>query len=216
MTNRSSLARPAGFAAAIGFALAGILAAAPALAQNPPAPSGGGGTPVAKIVVVDRTTVLQYSKAGQDIMRQGQGYIQGLDKQFKGQVDGLRKEYQALQQQVAILAPDVKQRRLRDFESKQASLQKQVEAKQQQIQYGVMVARSKVGQALEPVLRGIMSERGANLLLDRQSVVLGTIDVDITRLAVQRLDQKLPKVQVQPTTPPPQVQQQMMQQQQQR
>jgi len=33
-----------------------------------------------------------------------------------------------------------------------------------------------------------MQERGANLLLDRAAVVLGMVDVDVTRVTIQRLD----------------------------
>lgn len=43
-----------------------------------------------------------------------------------------------------------------------------------------------------------MIERQANILLDRSMVVLSTVgDIDVTRLAIQRLDQKLPTVKVQ-------------------
>ena len=48
-----------------------------------------------------------------------------------------------------------------------------------------------------------MAERGANLLLDRNAVVLGTVDVDITGVAIARLNQKLPAVKVVLTPLPP-------------
>ena len=41
-----------------------------------------------------------------------------------------------------------------------------------------------------------MAERGANLLLDRNAVVLGTVDVDVTGVAIARLNQTLPTVKV--------------------
>ena len=71
------------------------------------------------------------------------------------------------------------------------------------IQGGFIKARQQVEQALGPILQGIMAERGANLLLDRNSVVLGTVDVDITGLAVQRLNQKMPSLKVDLVPPPP-------------
>lgn len=60
--------------------------------------------------------------------------------------------------------------------------------------------------ALGPILQGIMAERGANLLLDRGAIVMGTGDFDVTRLAVQRLDQKMSTVKVNLVTPPKQAQ----------
>jgi len=66
-----------------------------------------------------------------------------------------------------------------------------------------------VERALGPVLQGIMVERGANLLLDRNAVVMGTDPaVDVTALAVQRLDQKMPSIKVELVPPPPGMQQQ--------
>ncbi len=47
-----------------------------------------------------------------------------------------------------------------------------------------------------------MAERGANLLFDRSVVVLGTIDVDVTALAIDRLNKKLDKVKVSLVEPP--------------
>jgi hypothetical protein len=70
-------------------------------------------------------------------------------------------------------------------------------------------------QALGPILQGIMKERGANLLLDRSAVVLGTDStIDITGVAVQRLNQKMPSLKVDLVPPPPGMVAQQQQQQQ--
>ncbi len=94
-------------------------------------------------------------------------------------------------------------------------LRGEVQKKQNLIQGGFIKARGQVEQALGPILQGIMTERGANLLLDRNAVVLGTVDVDITGLAVQRLNQKMPTVKVELVAPPPGALQQQQQQPQQ-
>ncbi|MBV9063203.1 MAG: hypothetical protein JOY77_09795 [Alphaproteobacteria bacterium] len=57
-----------------------------------------------------------------------------------------------------------------------------------------------------------MQERGANLLLDRGAVVYGTGNFDITPVAVQRLDQRMPSVKVQLTALPSSMQAQLAQQ----
>jgi Skp family chaperone for outer membrane proteins len=154
--------------------------------------------------VIDRTVILRASKAGQDVVRQVNAYTQQLEKDFKGQGASLRQQYQALQQQMAILSADVKARKVKDFQAKQASLQAEAQKRQSLIQGGFFKARQQMEQALGPILQGIMKERGANLLLDRSSVVLGTDpNLDITPIAVQRLNQKLPTVKVELVAPPP-------------
>lgn len=187
----------------------GALAAAPKPGGPPPASTG---VPAPKILVIDRNAILRASKVGQDIVRQVNGYTQSAESSFRAEGDALQKEGRALQQQVAILAPDVKAKKIRDFQNKQAAFQRKVEARQGLIQGGVFKARQQVEAALGPILKGIMMERGANLLLDRSSIVLGTVNIDITSIAVQRLDQKMPTVKVDLVALPAGLQAQLAQQ----
>lgn len=159
--------------------------------------------PAPRIIVVDRQAILRVSKVGQDIVRQVNAYTQSAETEFRAENEALQKEGQALQQQVAILSPDVRAQKVHAFEQKQAAFRQKVETRQSQIQGGVLKARQQVEQALAPILQGVMQERGANLLLDRSAVVLGMVDVDVTALTIQRLDQKLPTVKVQLVNPPP-------------
>jgi outer membrane protein len=202
MTKTTSFARTA--AAVSGVLLATAVLAGTANAAPPaPPPAAAAGVPIPKIVVINRQAIISSSKAGLDIARQAQGYFQSAQGEFKAQGEGLRKEEQSLQQQIAILAPDVKKKKIADFQARAAAFQQKAQGRQAQIQYGVLKARQQLEAALGPILEGIMKERGANLLLDRQVVLLGTVDVDITKLAIQRLDQKLPTVKVQLANPPP-------------
>ena len=107
-----------------------------------------------------------------------------------------------MQQQLAILAPDVKAKKIADFQNANAAFRRKSQPRQEQIQGGVLQARQQIETALGPILQGIMQERGATLLLDRNAIVRGTGDIDITRAAVQRLDQKMPTVKVDLVTPP--------------
>jgi outer membrane protein len=211
MTKTSKIARTALAAAGfvIAFSMAAVAAAPPA--GQPPKPASA---PAPRILVINRAAILQASKVGQDIVHQVQGFTQAAETEFKAEGEGLRRDQQTLQQQIAILAPDVKAKKIKDFQGRAAAFQQKVQARQGQIQYGVLKARQQVEATLGPILQGIMAERGANLLLDRQAVVLGTVDVDVTLLAIQRLDQKLPSVKVQLVNPPPGFMQQQQQQQQ--
>ena len=207
--------RSSRIAVALMLSLAIGSAASLALAQPkpggaPPAPAAAGPT---KVLVIDRNAILLASKVGQDVVRQVNGYRQTAEKEFRAEGESLQKEGQALRQQIAILAPDVKAKKIRDFQAKQTAFERKVESRQGLIQGGVFQARRQVEGALGPILQGIMQERGANLLIDRGSVVLGANSMDITSLAVQRLDKKMPSVKVQLTALPPGVQQQMQQQQ---
>jgi Skp family chaperone for outer membrane proteins len=94
-----------------GFATPALVA--PALA-DPPQP---------KIVVIDKAAIMQFSKVGQDIAKQMQTYATQAKADLSAQGKALQAEGRNLQQQVAILAPDVKQKRLDAFRAKEEALQ---------------------------------------------------------------------------------------------
>jgi len=187
--------------AATGLALAmALFAVPPALAQGKPgaAPQA----PVPKILVIDRQALLRQSKVGQSIAQQVQALTRSAESELKGENEALRKEGSALQQQVAILAPDVKAQKIKAFEAKQAAFQQKVQLRQNQIRYGVAMAQRQVESVAGPIVQGLMVQRGANLMLDRQAIVVGAPGLDVTPDAIKLLDQKLPTVKVQLATPP--------------
>ena len=160
--------------------------------------------PQAKIVVLDRGAILQFSKVGQDIAKQMQAYANQAKADLQGQGRALQAEGRALQQQVAILAPDVKQKRLEAFQAKERSLQGAAQRKDEQLKAGFAQARATMEQALGPILQQLVKERGANLVLDKQAIVFSnTSGFDITGEAINRLNQKLPAIKVNLNAPPP-------------
>jgi len=179
-----------------------------AIAQPKPGAPANQGAPATKILVIDRNILLRASKAGQDIVRQINDYRTKAESEFRAEGQSLQKEGQSLQQQIAILAPDVKAKKIRDYQAKQSAFQRKLETRQSLIQGGLYQAQQQVEVALKPILQGVMQERGANLLLDRGAVVLVPNNLDVTAVAVQRLNQKLPTVKVQLVALPPGLQQQ--------
>ncbi len=159
-------------------------------------------TPAPKILVIDRAAILSQSKVGQDIASQVRAYTTAAEKEFKGESDALKRERTQLEQQAAILSADAKRQKLEAFQKRAQAFQQQVEHRQELIQGGVIKAREQVEQALGPILQGVMAERGANLLFDRNVVILGTVDVDVTPVVISRLNKKLPAVKVDLVMPP--------------
>jgi outer membrane protein len=160
--------------------------------------------PQAKIVVLDRAAIMQFSKVGQDIARQMQSYANQAKNDLQAQGRALENEGRQLQQQVAILAPDVKQKRLEAFQAKERSLQSVAQRKDEQLKAGFAQARATMEQTLGPILQQLVKERGANLVLDKQAVVFANASgFDITGDAINRLNQKLPSLKVDLNAKPP-------------
>lgn len=179
------------------------VAAAPALAANPPPPPQ---QMQPKILLLDRQAILRLSKVGQDVARQVQTYADQAKGDIAGEQKALQAEAQQLQQQVAILAPDVKAKRIQAFEAKQAGMQATAQKKEQAIQGGFLKAQQTIAQALEPILQNIMQQRGANLILEKNAVVYASPQAvqafDITQASIEQLNQKLPSLKVTLAPPP--------------
>src|SRR5579872_2711047 len=184
--------------------------ALPAQAANPPPPQQQ--PPQLKILLIDRQAILRFSKVGQDVARQ----IEAYGNQAKGEIAGQQKALQAeaakLQQDVAILAPDAKAKKIAEFDAKQNGMQAAAQRKEQMIQGGLLKAQQTIALTLEPILQTLMQQRGANMILDKNAVVFASPQAvsafDITKPAIDQLDQKLPALKVdlsapQASAPPP-------------
>jgi outer membrane protein len=168
------------------------------------------GIPTPKIVVINRSAILQSSKVGQDIGRQVQALSNQAKADLNGQAKALEAQAQVLQQQIAILSPDAKAAKVKDFESKQAALQAQAQKKESMIQGGFLQAQNAVAQALQPILAQLMQQRGANMMLDKNAVMMANDNrFDITGPAIEMLNAKMStyKVQLAPLPPGMQPQQ---------
>lgn len=159
-------------------------------------------TPAPRIIVIDRNVILRLSSAGQAMMGSVATLSEQADTEFQSQAEQLQQEAQALQQQLAVVAPDARQQRQEEFFTKQQDLQDRIQRRQQRIQGGLAIAGQQLDQALQPILQDIMRERGANMVLDRSAVIFSAIDIDVTATAIERLDEALPTLTVRLADPP--------------
>jgi Skp family chaperone for outer membrane proteins len=166
--------------------------------QTAAAPIATGPTPQPLVLLIDRGRVLQLSSAGQDIATQVQAYKATLQEEFGPEKEKIENEAKALRDQAAVLDAKVREQRQNSLVKKGEALQKRFTDRQGEIQQGVTAAQKEVIAAVDPILKEIMLERGANILLERQAVVWTGIDIDVTNAVIQRLDERLPKVKVQP------------------
>jgi outer membrane protein len=207
MTKKSLLARTILVAGVFLLGASGFEAAVAA------APTSGA-APIARVLMVDLRRVMATSKAGQDIERQVAALKKKAQADLSSEGQGLQRERAALEQQAAILAPDVKARKARDFEARVAAFQKKLQQRGGLIQGGVIKAQQQIEQALGPILTGIMQERRATVLLDRSAVLLAPNAIDVTADVVRRMDMKLSTVPVELTPLPQSAQQQQAAQEQ--
>jgi Skp family chaperone for outer membrane proteins len=149
------------------------------------------------IIVIDRNAVLQGSSVGRDVARQVSDYTAKAQADLTPQSNALRAERDALQQQISASTPGAHAEEAEAFNIKQQAFARQVQERQSQIQQGVEVVHEQINRAISSIIQDLTREHGANLLIDSSAVVSTSTGVfDITKAAMQRLDEKLPSVKV--------------------
>lgn len=167
-----SLSICAGLALAMSFASADAALAA------------GAGNP--HILVIDRSALISTSKLGQNIRQQLMGYSQKLQTDLGPESQALEKESQALE--AAKLPADVKAKKQQAFQAKQTAFQQKVRDRQSFIQGGQMAARKFFMGQVDAAVHAVMAQRGADVVLDKNTVVASANGSDITKDVIARLD----------------------------
>jgi outer membrane protein len=152
--------------------------------------------PAAVILFVDRTAVLRRSSVGKSVAAQVEELARKMESEFGPENQKLQADFQALQTDALVTTPEKRQEAIRQLEARREAFQKKVQERQAAIQAGQNAVRAQIEKAIGPILEKIMAERGANVLLDRGAVVLGSGDLDVTNLVITRLDAALPSAKV--------------------
>ena len=116
-----------------------------------------------------------------------------FQEQIQAEENELRETEQELQQQRAILAPDVFAQRLQDFQRRAAELGEKVRNIRRTMDEGFDETLRQVQAILQEEIGNMAQERDINLVLTRSQFVFARGDgvVDITEEALDRLNRRV-------------------------
>jgi outer membrane protein len=150
----------------------------------------------ASMAIIDLRVIIQNSAAARSIReqidKQGQSYQTELARR---QAD-LQKQQQDLQAQQATLSPDAFAVKRRTFEDEVAALQRQTNARKDQLQLAADDAMKNVRTNVDQLLEQMKPERGVDLIVYAESVAMADPQYDLTSELLRRLDAKLSHVTV--------------------
>ncbi len=159
----------------------------PAVAQDDPLPK-------ATIAIVDIQHIMRESAAAAHIRSQ----IDAVRSRFQSELDkqetALRDGEEELKRQRSILAPEVFEERRKAFEEQVLSVQRNVQEKNQQLEMALGKSTGEIRNALIPILRALLEERNATLLLDKSQILVSQKGLELTTEALLRLNEALPLV----------------------
>ena len=150
------------------------------------------------VAVVDLQHLMRASQAGQTIESQMESLRQNFTDTVTQQEGALRQEERDLQEQAALLSPEVLAERRRQFEEKVVELQRDVRNRQQLLEQTYAGGGGQVRQVIIDILTQMIEERGIDLVVPQTAVLVGTRTLDITDDVLARLDKELPSVTLTP------------------
>ncbi len=141
------------------------------------------------VLVVDSTRLWQETKAGKDAQQQvrefGEKYgaqLKEASEKLKAQADEALKEQKANEEQKKAAYGQIEQEVARQF--------------QRVIRAANSSALSQFYEAVRPVLLEVMRDKKGDLLMEKSAALFNSDSVEITNEAIQRIEIKVPKIEI--------------------
>ncbi|MDQ1153331.1 OmpH family outer membrane protein [Brevundimonas sp. SORGH_AS_0993] len=175
----------------IAAAAAASLMATGANAQQAAAPTNPGPV-IPGVCVYYNARLLAQSSAGQAVETRMQQLAQEVQGELQPYATAIQTEAQALQSAGASLPADQANQRRQALQQRVQEAQQLEATRENELRYTLGMQRQAITTAVSPILTAIYQEKGCGLLLDRESVFMMNPAMDVTDLAIQRLNTALP------------------------
>ena len=150
--------------------------------------------PAPKIAIVDIQSILRDSLSSKEARKKMDAIALQEQSLIASEENKLRKEDQELQQQRSILAPDVYLQRQQKLQKEIRKLQKRSRNLNQVLDKSFRRTINKIQIVLLDELRKLTQELNINMILPRSQIVIAVDDFEITDLALQILNKRLPSI----------------------
>lgn len=169
-----------------------ILSAAPTTAQtkfDAPAP---------RIAIVDVQAIMREAVAAKSARTQMESIARKEQAIFAEEEKQLRARDVELQQQRALLTPEVFNQRQQELQRDVGRLQQKTRNLRLTLDQGFKKTMDQIQLVLFDELRKLSGEFNLNLIISRSQIVIAIDDFDITKPALARLNKRLPSVKLSP------------------
>lgn len=141
-----------------------------------------------KIGVVDTTRIMKESDAAKGIFKELEAKRAEYEKQIKGQEDSLRKAEQDITAKKSKMSEDEFNKARKDFEEKLMSAQKMVQDRKKTLDDALAGAVNQLREKSAKITADIAKERGYDVVVTQDAVVLAQPELDVTDEVVKRLN----------------------------
>ena len=136
--------------------------------------------------------LLAQSSAGQAVETRMQQLAQEVQGELQPYATAIQTEATALQTGGASIPADQLNQRRQQLQQRAQEAQQLEATRENELRYTLGTQRQKITEAVSPILTALYQEKGCGLLLDRESVFMMNPAMDLTDVAIQRLNAALP------------------------
>lgn len=151
-------------------------------------------SPPPKIAIVDVQAIMREAVSAKSVRQQMDAIARKEQTIFADEEKKLRARDQELQQQRALLSPEVFAQRQQELQRDVGELQKKNRSLRLTLDQGFQKTMDKIQLVLFDELRKLSTEHNLNLILSRSQIVIAVDDFDLTKPALERLNKRLPSI----------------------
>jgi len=154
------------------------------------------------ILVVDQSRIMQESNVGKHIQNQLLSIGTQMDSEVQSTSGTLKSEFESLRATSQNMTPEQRQarpdlaQRNAEFQKKMQNAQMEMAIKQRELDATRQKAAAQVNEKLAVIIKSIVDERGAELVVDRSLVIFSAPSIDITDEVIKRLNSQMRTVKV--------------------
>ena len=149
-----------------------------------------------KVAYLDLTFILNNSKAGKNAQDFLQKTFKENQKKFMDEENALKKEESDLLTKKTILTKEEYQKKSDDLRKRVIDYQSKRRASLDKITKQRADARQQLLDKLDPILNTYIKENNISLVMDRKNILMGDIDLDLTKVIVEKLNKELPSLNI--------------------
>jgi outer membrane protein len=159
----------------------------------------------AKIIVVDFDRLIFDSAAGKAAYAKLQADQTALTARRNSIGDDIKRREDALTKlrdavEKGVTPRETFEEQVKSYQRIVQQYEQEMQTKAAELQRADAFVKQQILAGADSVVKGLQGERGANLVVSRNNVVLVGAGLDVTDVVIQRVNTKLPSVS---TTPPP-------------
>ena len=147
-----------------------------------------------KVVYLDMKYILNNSKAGKGAQDFLQKTFKENQKKFSDMENEFKKEEAALLSKKNDLSNEEYQKRSDEPRKKVFEYQSERRTSLEKITRQRAESRQKLMEKIDPILNTYMKENEISLVIDKKNVLAGRLDLDITKIVVEKLNKELPSL----------------------